>query len=153
MLDVCSFRGKPSLLHTQWTLDHLHEILANISLSVTSATGSNNPGILRNLHICLVDFSHLLHSISFDIDPPLPILVVHRVAHLCIEVLHFRGWISFGAHLHTSPQNRITNLRRERTAYVRERFEVASHPHLDVFCCCWNRIRPHLRRRSKLHML
>ena len=123
VLDICSFRGKPSTFGTQGALHHLHEILANISLSITSATRSNNPGILWNLNICLVDFSHLLHSISFDIDPPLSILVVDRVAHLCIEMLDLRGWISFWAHLHTSPQNRVTNLRREGTAYVRERSE------------------------------
>ena len=60
------------------------------------------------------------------------------VAHLAVEILALRGWVSTSAGQNTSPQNTLTNFWRDLRADVRERFEATRHPMLDLLRCCWN---------------
>ena len=60
------------------------------------------------------------------------------VAHLAVEILALRGWLSTSAGFNTSPQNTLTNFWGVLRADVRERFEATRHPMLDLLRCCWN---------------
>ena len=83
-------------------------------------------------------FSHLLDCESVDTEIELMIFVESHVAHLSVETLALRGWLSTSAGFNTSPQNTLTNFWRDLRADVRERFEASRPSMLDLLRCYGN---------------
>ena len=83
--------------------------------------------------------AHPLHCESVAIEIQLMILCDLNVAHITIEVLALRGWLSARPGFNTSPQHTLTNFWRTLPADVRERSEATRHPLVDLHtsCCSW----------------
>ena len=73
--------------------------------------------------------------VSVDVEIQLMIVVDSHVAHLSVEILALRGWLSIPAGFNTSPQNTLTNFWRDLRADVRERFEATRRSMLDLLRC------------------